>query len=115
MKLIFPFVALLMCSTAQAEVMDKEPSLSVVLVVAAVFAAAGFGAARYKPAILLGIVPLSMLLSYGHISELQDPSVGPAIAREAGTAYVYGSWGGMAAVAVAMLVGHALRSKQGRT
>lgn len=112
MKNISLLIALLVGNTAQAEVMDKELSLSAVLITCTVLSTVGFLSARFKPSMLLCVVPISLFFCYGQISELQDPYVGPAIVEEAGKYYVYWSWAGIAMIFAAILIGYVFRLKQ---
>lgn len=76
----------------QAEVMDKEPSFFVILILALFGALLAFLTARFKPWLLLVLLPVVGALTYLQLSELIDPVVGPAIAAEAGRLYVIISW-----------------------
>ncbi len=83
------------------EVMDKEPSLPFIWGYFGVIGIAGFFLVRKHPAFLLLLVPLWLLESVLHISELNDPYVGPNIIREAGYSYVVQSY-------VAIVIGASL-------
>ena len=67
--------------------MDKEPSLTLTLILAGVVGLVGFLAGRRHP--WLSLLPLAALLlfGFGRVSELHDPFVGPAIREEAGNGY----------------------------
>lgn len=89
-------------TAAKAEVMDKEPTLLVVLVWGLIGSVGGFLACRKKPAYGLATFALPALVFWFHFAELNDPHVGPAISREAGRLYFVGS-----GIAAALLViGH---------
>ena len=83
------------------EVMDKEPSLTLTLILAVALGMVGFLAGRRRP--WLATLPLAAILVFGfaRLSELQDPLVGPAIRREAGTGYAVLTY---AAVAVGIVL-----------
>jgi hypothetical protein len=86
---------LLPLALGRAEVMDKEPSLTLVLGVVIAGAVGAFFASRYRPW-LLGVVLLVVGVFFaGQYAELLDPAVGPAIRREAGILYVLMSWSGL--------------------
>ena len=94
---------LLLPEIAHAEVMDKEPSLLAVWGVALIAAVAMFVAARFRPWLLVIVVPLPVLFSYGLLAEVTDQFVGPAVLREAGNVYIVSAW-----VAPLIAVGGAL-------
>jgi hypothetical protein len=102
---------LLLPAIARAEVMDKEPSLTVVLSVVIAGAIGAFFASRYRPW-LLGVVLLIVGVFFaGQYAELLDPSVGPAIRREAGDFYVLMSWCGLFFVVAGALIGLLVRRR----
>jgi hypothetical protein len=70
------------------EVMDKEPSLLEVWILFLTLGIGGFLLCRYRRWMLAVVLPLIFFCIYGHLMELHDPSVGPAIVREAGQSYV---------------------------
>jgi hypothetical protein len=70
------------------EVMDKEWPLLWVLVVFLGIGFFGMLVCRKRPLLWFVIVPVLVLFAVGHVSELNDPFVGPAIVREAGRSYV---------------------------
>lgn len=92
-----------------AEVMDKEFSLGVVLLWGLIGAPLVFLAARIKPFLLFILAPAIGLFFFGHLSELMDPHVGPAMVAEAGQFYVFISWAAPAVVLVSGAVGFAFR------
>ena len=98
-------LVLLLPITAQAEVMDKEPSLFSVLLTALVAILVSYWSACRWPWLLVIILPASTLLLSATALETVDPSVGPAIAAEAGAAYVATPWAGLVGVAIAAAVG----------
>jgi hypothetical protein len=73
---------------AVAEVMDKEPSLSEVWLLAIAASAVAFVACRWKPWLALATAPLPLLYLASFIDEVTDRHVGPAIISEAGVSYV---------------------------
>jgi hypothetical protein len=83
------------------EVMDKEPSLLQVWSLFLSVGVGGFLLCRYRNWLLAVVLPIALFLASGHLSELHDPFVGPAIAREAGRDYFTQSY-------IAMAVGVAL-------
>lgn len=92
-----------------AEVMDKEFSLLAILFWGLLGAVLVFLAARLKPLLLFILVPSVGLFFFGHLSELIDPYVGPAMAAEAGQFYVFMSWAAPAVVLVSGVIGFAFR------
>ena len=82
----------LLPTLARAEVLDKEFSLSTLLAVAVVGAIVAFLVARRQPWVLAGLLPIIGMFFGTHLSELLDPSVGPAMALEGGKTYVIASW-----------------------
>jgi hypothetical protein len=97
-----------------AEVMDKEFSFSVVLLWGLSGAFFMFFAARFKPMLLLILVPVISLFFFAHLSELLDPYVGSAVADEAGQVYVFISWIAPAVIFVSGVTGFALRCRDVR-
>lgn len=91
MKKLF-FLFGLLPAAVHAEVMDKEASLLMVWSTALVIALLCFGAARFRPWLLLLAVPVAAILAAGQLSEVTDPYVGPVILQEAGSVYVTSSW-----------------------
>ena len=83
-----------------AEVMDKEPGLTLVWLVATSLAVFGFAAGRYRPSALLLIAPLVAVGAAALLLELFDPHVGPALRNEASGTYLVQS---LAAVTVALV------------
>jgi hypothetical protein len=78
------------------EVMDKEPSLLQVWFLFLLVGIGGFLLCRYRTWLLAVVLPIVLFLAWGHLSELRDPFVGPAIAREAGRDYFTQSYIAMA-------------------
>jgi hypothetical protein len=101
-------------TVALAEVMDKQIALPLVAGLFASTLGAGFITARYKPLLLWLVLPAFAWLWFGHLGELLDPHVGPAIAREAGATYVALSWFGAASVFAGPALGLLLRRKAAR-
>lgn len=94
-----------------AEVMDKEFSLSTVLQWGVIGTTLVFVAARFKPWLLIVLFPVIGSFFYLQLSELVDPYVGPAITSEAGNLYVFISWGAAALVLIGGGVGYAVRRR----
>ena len=94
-----------------AEVMDKEFSLGAVLLWGLIGGVLVFLAARLKPLLLLILVPVIGLFFFGHLSELMDPYVGPAMAAEAGQFYVFISWAAPVVVLIGGGLGFVLRHR----
>lgn len=72
--------------------MDKESSFLAVLLFALIGSIASYFSARYKPWLLLLVLPILGILTFAHLSDVNDPFVGPAIAAEAGGVYTFLSW-----------------------
>jgi hypothetical protein len=87
-----PLLLLLFPLICSAEVMDKEFSFSVVLLFALVGSISAYFSARYRPWLLLIVLPFLGLLAFAHLSEVNDSFVGPAMATEAGGVYILFSW-----------------------
>ena len=99
-----------------AEVMDKEPSLGWVWASAILFGCVGFWA--WRRSLLLGVVAaaFSWAFVWAFAIELDDPSVGPAILREAGNGYlrqVYFSLGLCAVLHLLGIAAHLMKKKPG--
>ncbi len=91
------------------EVMDKEFSLLAILLWGLIGALSVFLSARLKPLLLFILVPVIGLFFFGHLSELMDPYVGPAMVAEAGQFYVFMSWAAPAVILVNGVIGFAFR------
>jgi hypothetical protein len=83
------------------EVMDKEPSLVQVWVVCLALGVGGFFLAKYRYWLLSIVLAIALVLAWSQLSELRDPSVGPAIIREVGYSYVVQSY---VAIAIALML-----------
>jgi hypothetical protein len=90
---------------AHAEVMDKEPSLAEVWLVALPLAVLSFFACRFSPFLSLLTLPLPVLYLVAFLGEVTDPWGGPAMLSEVGWLYVVGCTAAFIAVAVAHLLG----------
>ena len=100
---------LLLPVTAHAEVMDKESSAAAVWAWATAPCVIAYLAARYRPWLLLLVLPAPVLFYIAHLLEVTDRYVGPAIAREAGTLYLVASWGGPDVPPLSVAVGFRVR------
>ncbi|WP_148665143.1 hypothetical protein [Diaphorobacter nitroreducens] len=89
---------------AHAEVMDKEPSLLSIVLSALMATAIAYLCARWKPWLLVLVLPAAGLWLGATAVETLDPFVGPAITREAGRWYLAAPWAGL----VSVLAGTAL-------
>lgn len=98
-----------------AEVMDKEPSLTFMLLWGLVSALLVFFVARSKPLLLLVLIPAIGLFFFAQLSELMDPYIGPAIAAEAGQFYVFISWATPALVFIGGGIGLVMRCRKVKT
>jgi hypothetical protein len=105
LRLIAVFLLLSVLGTAHAEVMDKEPSLMQNIAWGLVSSALSLFAARFKPWLLLLVVPLPAIYFLDLIREIRDPFVGPAMLREAGPIYIYSGYGLGVVLLVSIFVG----------
>ena len=69
------------------EVMDKEPALVMIWIASLVLGLGGFLLSRYKWWLGAIVVLIAIVLAWYQISEMRDPSIGPAIIQEAGYRY----------------------------
>jgi len=104
-------LVLLLTFSAQAEVMDKEPSIELNFTWGIVGAIVVFICARYKPWTLLGSFTLTSFYFYSLISEIQDPHVGSQMLREAGEYYINSAYFLSALPIVSLFIGLYLRVK----
>ncbi|MFS1438887.1 hypothetical protein [Shewanella sp. 10N.286.48.A6] len=88
LRLISLVILLLFPLSAYAEVMDKEPSLFLVILLGVFGSVATLLTARFKPILLLIVAPLFLIYFSALLVEINDPFVGPAILKEAGSFYV---------------------------
>ncbi|MDD2760728.1 MAG: hypothetical protein PHH11_10605 [Methylomonas sp.] len=100
---------------AYAEVMDKEHSLLTISLWCVLGAVAAALAARFRPWLLLVVLPIIGLFFAGQLAEILDPYVGPAMAAEAGVFYVVVSWVAPVLVMVAGGIGFFFRSRYAKT
>jgi len=91
-------LSLLLPATCHAEVMDKEPSLAFLAVSWFVLSALAYLSARRLPWLLVLVLPAAALVLGGAAVETTDPSVGPAMAAEAGAVYVAAPWAALLSV-----------------
>ena len=99
-----------------AEVMDKEPTLGWVWASAVFFGCVGFWAWRRGPWLGVVAAALSWAFVWAFAVELNDPSVGPAILREAGNGYVgqvYLSLGLCGVLHLLGIAAHLMKKKPG--
>jgi hypothetical protein len=75
-----------------AEIVDKEPTLATLWLVASVLSVASFLACRSRRWPALIAVPLIAVWAFALISELHSADVGPAIVHELGRSYVIQSY-----------------------
>ena len=86
-SLILFFVLLTVSTPVYAEVMDKEPPISRILIWTTAAAILGFifnKNYRWAP---LFLIPFTMIHPLSNVFEINDPYVGPAIMNEAGIQY----------------------------
>lgn len=106
---------LLLPAWTRAEALDKEFSFSTLLVVAVGGAIVAFWVARRRPWLLFGLLPLVGIFFALHLSELLDPFVGPAMAREGGQTYVIAPWASPLFVLAAVVAGYVLRIRHAKS
>ena len=75
-----------------AEIADKEPSLTIVWLLAALLSALCCALCRWRRRAAFIALPLALGWAFACISELRDPFVGPAIGSELGRSYVTQSY-----------------------
>jgi hypothetical protein len=94
------------------EVMDKEPSLTFVWVSFLLIGAVGFLLSHYRIKLSFVVLTIALFVAYIHLMELHDPSVGPAIVREAGQTYVAQSYIALAISVILPCLGIMTRRKK---
>lgn len=99
---------------ANAEVMNKEFSVALVLFVALGGLLAAFYVARFLPWLLIVLIPIVSLFWVAHLSEVTDKYVGPAIAQETGYFYIVVSWCSPLLFFIGASVGLAIRTRRSR-
>ena len=77
---------------AYAEVLDKEWSIHTILIFGLLNAVLLLAISKYKPIYLLLLLPISAFLCFAQLSDVLDPSVGPAIKNEMGNFYIFVSF-----------------------
>ena len=104
---LLAFLVLMLAAfgSAHAEVMDKEPSLTQNIVWGLVSSCLCLLSARFKPWLLLVVVPVPSLHFWALFSEIRDPFVGPAMLNEAGEIYIYSGYGLGVLVFASVVVG----------
>lgn len=107
-------VAMSPASLATAEVMDKETTVAAIWTTTALLAAIGVLAWQHRYGLPLAVaaVLFGWLYYYGVLTELNDPSVGPAIIREAGPEYPNHLYAASAIVAAANVGGLIWRARR---
>jgi hypothetical protein len=85
--------------------MDKEPSLLQVWLLCPLVEVGGFLLCRYRSWLLAVVLPIALFFAWGHLSELHDSFVDPAIAHEAGPAYFAQSYIAMVLAVVLPFLG----------
>jgi hypothetical protein len=95
------------------EVMDKEPSLLAVWTVSLLLGVGGLLLSKQKYWLPLVALAVALFFAGGHISELNDRSVGPQIIREAGYSYVVQSYVALAIAVALPLIGAILNWRKG--
>ena len=73
--------------------MDKEISLTLNVALGLTSSVLCLLITRFKPWLLLVVVPITAFYFFALVSEIQDPFVGKAILQEAGNIYIYSSYG----------------------
>lgn len=96
---------------AYAEVMEKEHLLFTISLWCTFGTVAAALAARYRPWLLLLVLPCVGFFFACQLLEILDPYVGPAIAAEAGVLYIVVSWGAPVLVLVSGGIGFLFRFK----
>ena len=100
---------------AYAEVMDKEHSLFTISLGCTFGTVAAALAARYRPWLLLLVLPSVGFFFAGQLVVILDPYVGPAMAAEAGALYIGVSWVAPVLVLVGGGIGFFFRSRYAKT
>jgi len=95
-------------SPAYAEVSDKVIPIPGILLCGVLAATAAFLACRYRPGLIWLALPLGLLFAAEGAATLQDRFVGPAIMQEAGVGYAIASYGSLALVVAASILGYRL-------
>ena len=112
MRTSYLFALALIPLVARSEVMDKEPSLVVVLAVVFAGAIGAFLASRYRPLLLAAVLAFVGTFFAGLYAELLDPAVGPAMRGEAGDFYTFMSWSGLFFVVAGGVIGFLARRRR---
>ena len=87
------YLLLLLPLPAFAEVSDKIASIPQLWITAAVVGLVAFLASRYRLALGLVLLPVSVLLILVGLEPVRDPFVGPAVIVEQGQTYVLAVYG----------------------
>jgi len=111
-KIVFFVFVFLLSFSAYAEVMDKEPSLTLNFVWGIGGSIIILLCARHKPWLLLVSIPIATFYFYALLSEINDAFVGPAILREAGEFYVKSAYIFSALLFCSLFIGFYWRSQQ---
>jgi len=102
---------ILVSASASAEVMDKEPALIENLSWGFIGGVLWYLAARYKPWLLVALIPMPTLHYISLISEIRSSDVGPHILIEAGPVYIYTAYGLAVFMVICIFLGLFLRRK----
>lgn len=113
MKKLIPVITIITVAIAArpalAEVMDKEPSSSMVWAVAITSSVLGVIAARFKPSLAIVTGLAGGIYLGGIVAEIHEESIGKAIIEEAGRGYAAQLYAAIGIVALSHGVGFLLR------
>ena len=105
------FILFIIVGSAQAEVMDKESSLTINIYWGLISSILCLLTARFTPWFLLIIVPFPIFYFYALVIEILDPFVGKAILKETGNIYIYSSYGLPVLITANIIIGFLWRLK----
>jgi hypothetical protein len=95
------------------EVLDKEPSIGSIWLAFLLVAVVGYLLCRWRWRLIALTLPAALLLSFGWLTELLDPYVGPAMWQES-PGYVIQSYAAMASAVALPCAGALLRRRRER-
>ncbi|WP_028454125.1 hypothetical protein [Chitinilyticum litopenaei] len=104
-------LASLLPASAQAEVIDKVLPIAILSPVNLLPTLLAGVAARYRPGMLLLILPLSGVFLYSVLADWLDPALAAALLREGGLPYQLASACGPALLPIAVIIGSMWRRK----